>query len=234
MSIERALVVEDDELGRECVAESLAEIGVETRTAKNGRQAIEMLAKEDVDVILSDLRMPEVDGLALLRHAQKNAPTTPFVLMTAFGTLDFAIQAMRDGAEDILLKPFDPDQLALLLRRIESKQRLKNENQYLKREVEGGATGEIIGETQPIRAVLESVRRVAPRAAPARSWWPARSTRSPPAARRRSCASTARRSPRRCSRASSSATSAAPSPAPCSGARGASSWRTRARCCWTR
>jgi DNA-binding NtrC family response regulator len=162
MSIERALVVEDDELGRECVAESLAEIGVETRTAKNGRQAIEMLAKEDVDVILSDLRMPEVDGLALLRHAQKNAPTTPFVLMTAFGTLDFAIQAMRDGAEDILLKPFDPDQLALLLRRIESKQRLQRENQYLKREVEGGATGEIIGETQPIRAVLESVRRVAP------------------------------------------------------------------------
>src|SRR5262249_3315136 len=157
MSIERALVVEDDELGRECVAESLAEIGIETRSAKNGRQAIEMLAKEDVDVILSDLRMPEVDGLALLRHARQNAPGTPFVLMTAFGTLDFAIQAMREGAEDILLKPFDPDQLALLLRRIESKQRLQRENQYLKREVEGGATGEIIGETQPIRAVLEAV-----------------------------------------------------------------------------
>jgi DNA-binding NtrC family response regulator len=162
MSIERALVVEDDELGRECVAESLAEIGVETRTAKNGRQAIELLGKEDVDVILSDLRMPDVDGLALLRHVKQHVPATPFVLMTAFGTLDFAIQAMRDGAEDILLKPFDPDQLALLLRRLESKQQLQRENQYLKREVEAGATGEIVGESPAIRAVLESIRRVAP------------------------------------------------------------------------
>ena len=162
MTLERALLVEDDELGREYVAEALAALGIEARTAKNGREALEFLDKEDVDFVLTDLRMPQMDGMALLKAVRERAPHLPIVLMTAHGTLEVAIEAMRDGAEDILLKPFDPDALALLIKRIESRAKLTRENAWLKREIEGGGAHSIVGTSAAIREVLDAVDRVAP------------------------------------------------------------------------
>ncbi len=162
MKLERALVVEDDQLGREFVAEALERLGIAARVARNGREAIALLEREEVDFILTDLRMPEVDGLGVLRAARELAPNTPIALMTAHGTLDIAVQALREGADDILLKPFGPDQLALLLERIGGRMQLRHENRRLRLELESDAgTREIVGSSPAIRSVLDQIRRVA-------------------------------------------------------------------------
>jgi DNA-binding NtrC family response regulator len=161
MNLERVLIVEDDELGREFVAEALAGLAITARTAKNGREALALLEKEDVDLVLTDLRMPEMDGLALLKQLRERAPATPVVLMTAYGTLEVAIQALREGAQDILLKPFDAEQLQLLMTRVQSRQKLERQNQYLKREIEAEARHEIVGGSAAIQKVLDAVKRVA-------------------------------------------------------------------------
>jgi DNA-binding NtrC family response regulator len=162
MNLERALIVEDDELGREFVAEALTGLSFEARTARNGRAALELLEKEDVDLVLTDLRMPEMDGLALLKALKERAPALPVALMTAYGTLDVAIQALRDGADDILLKPFDAEHLALLVTRLKARQKLRSEIQYLRREIEAEGRHEIVGESPAIREVLAAMSRVAP------------------------------------------------------------------------
>ncbi len=161
MNPERALIVEDDELGRELVSESLARLSIEARVARHGGEALELLEKEEFDLVLTDLRMPEVDGLSVLKRVKERSPATPVVLMTAYATLDVAIQALRDGAEDILLKPFDPEHLELLLTRLRARQRLQRENRYLRREIEEAASQEIVGKSAAIRDVLDSARRVA-------------------------------------------------------------------------
>jgi len=162
MNLERALIVEDDELGREFVAEAFAGLAIETRVARNGREALEMIEKDDVDLVLTDLRMPEVDGLQVVKSVKERSPATPVVLMTAYGTLDVAIQALRDGADDILLKPFDAEHLALLLTRLKARHRLQRENRYLRREIEAESRHELVGDSAAIRDVLDAVRRVAP------------------------------------------------------------------------
>ncbi|MBL8840758.1 MAG: sigma-54-dependent Fis family transcriptional regulator [Planctomycetes bacterium] len=163
MKLERALVVEDDQLGREFVTEALDRMGIQALAARNGREAIGLLEREEVDFILTDLRMPEVDGLGVLRAARELAPATPIVLMTAHGTLDVAVAALREGADDILLKPFAPDQLALLLERLGGRIQLRNENRQLRLQLEGDAgTREIVGSSPAIGSVLDQVRRVAP------------------------------------------------------------------------
>ncbi len=162
MTMKRALVVEDDQLGREFVAEALAELAIDVQVAKDGREAIEHLKRDEVDLVLTDLRMPQVDGLGVLRAARELQPTTPVVLMTAYGTLDVAVEVLRQGADDILLKPFDPEQLALLFQRLEARERLKSENRWLRREIESEAvTQQILGESPAIKALLDQVRRVA-------------------------------------------------------------------------
>jgi DNA-binding NtrC family response regulator len=161
MNLERVLIVEDDELGREFVAEAFAGLSIEAKTARNGREALELLDREDVDLVLTDLRMPEADGFAVVKGVKERSPTTPVVLMTAYGTLEVAVQALHEGADDILLKPFDSEHLSLLLTRLRTRQKLERENQYLRREIESGARHDIVGESAAIRRVLDAVHRVA-------------------------------------------------------------------------
>jgi DNA-binding NtrC family response regulator len=162
MNLDRALVVEDDQLGREFVVESLEQLEVDVHAARNGREALAALEKEDFDFVLTDLRMPELDGLGVLRAVKESSPATPVVLMTAHGTLEMAIEALRAGADDVLLKPFDPESLALLTNRLKARHRLQRENAYLRREIEADATTEIVGASKAIQDVLDAVKRVAP------------------------------------------------------------------------
>ncbi|MSR46821.1 MAG: sigma-54-dependent Fis family transcriptional regulator [Planctomycetes bacterium] len=162
MKLERALVVEDDQLNREYVVEALAALGIDVRAAKNGREAIALLEREEVDFVLTDLRMPEVDGLGVVRAVRELAPGTPIALMTAHGTLDVAVEALREGADDILLKPFGPDQLALLIERLIGRKELKHENQRLRRQIEDDtASREILGRSPAIAKVHDQIKRIA-------------------------------------------------------------------------
>lgn len=111
MANERILVVDDQPLMALTCAEILAEAGYQTHTANNGRQALERLEKERFDLLLADLKMPGVDGLAVLRRGRELHPDLVAIMMTSYATLENAIEALRAGAKDFLLKPFDPNDL---------------------------------------------------------------------------------------------------------------------------
>ena len=115
------LVAEDEAMLRESLAELLAEEGYQVLQAANGKAAYEMVLAQPVDLVLSDVRMPEMDGMELLQYLKRLAPETPVVMLTAYGTVQSAVAAMRAGANDYLLKPVQfEDMLLRIQRAIES------------------------------------------------------------------------------------------------------------------
>ena len=196
-------------------------------------------------VVLSDLRLPEGDGFGVLRAAKELDPELPVIVMTAFGSIQDAVAAMKEGALDFLAKPVDPDHLLLMVERALAQRRLATENMLLKEELaQRRGAPQIVGEDPQAEAGVAgaaprggdrhdgAARRA--RAAPARSCSRARCTRSARAPTVRSSRSTAPRFPKRCSRPSCSATRRARSPARRSASPASSSWRTAARCFSTR
>ena len=127
------LIVEDETVLRESLAELLTDEGYEVLQAGDGKAAYEIVLKRAVDLVISDVRMPEMDGLVLLGHLQKAAPQTPVIMLTAFGTVESAVAAMRAGASDYLLKPVQFDDVlmkvsrALEMRELRQTQRVMTE-----------------------------------------------------------------------------------------------------------
>jgi DNA-binding NtrC family response regulator len=113
----RVLVVDDEFEMAAVLADSLRESGFEAFALRSGREALEVLRHESVDVIVTDLRMPGVDGLKLLRKSRELDPTRPVILMTAHGALDSALEAATQGAYHYLTKPFSPKYLVGLVER---------------------------------------------------------------------------------------------------------------------
>ncbi|WP_428939557.1 sigma-54-dependent transcriptional regulator [Fontivita pretiosa] len=111
------LIVEDETVLRQSLAELLREEGYEVLEAGDGKAAYQIAVDRPVDLVLSDVRMPEMDGLALLSHLQKVAPQTPVIMMTAYGTVESAVAAMRAGAHDYLLKPVQFDDVLIKVQR---------------------------------------------------------------------------------------------------------------------
>jgi two-component system response regulator PilR (NtrC family) len=111
------LIVEDEQVLRQSMAELLTEEGYEVLEAGDGRAAYQTLLERPVDLVLTDVRMPEMDGMTLLGHLQKLAPQTPVIITTAYGTIESAVSAMRSGAFDYLLKPVQFDDLLLKIER---------------------------------------------------------------------------------------------------------------------
>src|SRR5512142_2099632 len=113
----------------------LRDRGYEARAVSNGEEALKELAARDYDVVLSDVRMPRLDGLALLREVQRLQPELTFIVMSAYGSHDSALEAMKAGAYDYVSKPFKPDEVVLVLRKAEERERLFRENRRLRREL---------------------------------------------------------------------------------------------------
>ena len=111
------LIVEDEQLLRESLAGLLEEEGYRVLQAANGAAAYARVVEEPVDLVLSDVRMPEMDGLSLLKRLHQLAPETPVIMMTAYGTVDSAVAAMRAGGWDYLLKPIQFDDLLVKVER---------------------------------------------------------------------------------------------------------------------
>jgi len=112
------LVVDDEEIVRESLAHWLGEDGYRVDTASDGQTALGKLAESSFAIMLVDLKMPGMDGLQLLREARKCRPDLVVILMTAYATVDTAVQAMKQGAHDYLLKPFDPEGLSRMVERL--------------------------------------------------------------------------------------------------------------------
>ncbi|HUK65973.1 MAG TPA: sigma-54 dependent transcriptional regulator [Anaeromyxobacteraceae bacterium] len=129
----RILVVDDEEIVRESLTGWLRQDGYLVGSAADGRAALESLRAESWAIVLLDLKMPGPDGLQVLEEGRRLRPEASFVLMTAYATVDTAVAAMKLGAYDYLVKPFDPEELSALVRRIAAQQALLEENESLRR-----------------------------------------------------------------------------------------------------
>jgi DNA-binding NtrC family response regulator len=159
----RILIVDDESNARAALSEILREEGYATETAADGFKALGKLDEFTPDVILTDLKMPGLDGIAFMEKARSAAPGAVFVVMTAFGTISSAVEAMKKGAENYLLKPLDPDALGAIVERAMEKARLVQETQRLRDRLrERNAFSHIVSSDPKMQAVLELVAQVGP------------------------------------------------------------------------
>jgi len=162
--MKRLLIVEDKESLAHMLREAAEADGFEPDVASSGTAAIRWLAEgRRYAAVLTDLRMPGADGIAVLRQAKENDPDLPVIVMTAFGTIENAVEAMKLGAYDFIQKPIDVDHLSLLLRRCREHRELRYENLLLKEEFQKlYHLPAIIGESPRIVEVSQAIQRVAP------------------------------------------------------------------------
>ena len=157
------LVTEDDPVQREVIADILKRAGYGVREAATGADAVESLRSESFDMLLTDMRMPGMDGLELLRHAKRIRPDIETVVMTAFATVQTAVAAMKEGAIDYLAKPFDKEELLVVVAKALDRGDLRRQNRQLRELVaESVSLGNIIGESEPMQRIFEIVRRAVP------------------------------------------------------------------------
>ena len=241
---ERVLIVEDDPATRSGLAELVQAWGFLTEEAADGEEAMRKVTTFRPAIIVSDLVMPRMGGSDLLRALKDQLTDITFILLTAQGTVDSAVEAIKEGAYDYLSKPVDPQRLQILLQKAVERQDTLREVRALRRQLrEKGSFGRIVGNSPGIRTVYRVIEQAAPTNASvlisgsrarARSSSRRQSTSSVRARRSRLSRSTARRFRRPSSRARSSDTRKGPSPAPASAARVCSSWRIGARSSSTR
>jgi DNA-binding NtrC family response regulator len=159
----RILIVDDESNARAALSEILREEGYATETAADGFKALGKIDEFAPDVILTDLKMPGLDGIAFMEKARSAAPGAAFVVMTAFGTISSAVVAMKKGAENYLLKPLDPEALGAVVERAMEKARLVQEAQRLRDRLrERNAFSHIVSSDPKMDAVLELVAQVGP------------------------------------------------------------------------
>jgi len=157
------LVVEDQDSARESLAELLRGEGYEVREAADGNVAKDLINKLDVDVILTDLMMPGADGIEVLKHAREVSPQTLIMLMTAHASVDTAVEALRLGAQDYLLKPLIFEDVMRKVERLISHRKLAWENQILRREVDGHFSPDRpLGRSPAMQEITNMIKKVAP------------------------------------------------------------------------
>lgn len=158
------LVAEDDRVQREILADILSQAGYDVKAVGSGKAAIEALKDEaGFRLLLTDMRMPELDGLELLRQAKRIRPEVEVVVMTAYATVETAVTAMKEGAIDYLGKPFDKDELLMVVARTLDHTDLRRENRELRELVTKSVSlGNIIGESPEMQRVFDVIRRALP------------------------------------------------------------------------
>jgi DNA-binding NtrC family response regulator len=160
--VERVLIVDDEADMLENCRRILAREGYECLSTTSAKQALRLLETERPSVLLTDLKMPEMDGLELLHRARAIDPNCPVVVITAFATIESAVVAVKGGAFDYLAKPFSIDQLKLVVSRALNQHRLAMENQHLREQLRGTYGFEnIVGRSPALQQVLELVRKAA-------------------------------------------------------------------------
>ena len=244
MTGKRILVVDDEESVRWALTRALERAGHRVDVAADGSSGLAAAERPDVDLVLLDVRLPGRDGLAVLGDLRKRRPDLPVIMITAYGTLQVAVEAMKQGAYDYIGKPFDVDEVLLVVEKALEAQALAREVSQLRHMTEERFDlGGIVGGSPAMQQIFKAVGKVAGtdltvllrgERGQGRSSSPARCTRTADGEGAPSSRSTAR--PFRGSfwKASSSATRRAPSPAPWRPGAGVSSRRTAAPCSWTR
>ncbi|HET6582098.1 MAG TPA: response regulator, partial [Nannocystaceae bacterium] len=162
----RVLVVDDEDPLRRMLEILLRREGMTVLHADSGERAIEVLEREDVDVVLSDVRMPGMGGLALVRWIREHRPGLTAIVMSAFGSIELAVEALHAGAYDYVAKPFKQDEVVLALRKAEERERLRRENAALRERLRAAALatdwlGSLLIKSETMQQVARTVRKVA-------------------------------------------------------------------------
>ena len=157
---ERILIVDDEHITRRALQRILGNRGYEIKTAANGKEALDILEKEQFSLVLTDMVMGAVDGLDILSKTKKIDPDTEVIIMTGYGSVSSAIEAIKQHAFHYLEKPLRPEEVRLLVARALEKRRLSVEVQYLRKKVDSGF-GEIIGESSKLLGIKRLVRQIA-------------------------------------------------------------------------
>jgi two-component system response regulator AtoC len=162
MPITTAVVADDEILNRELMAELLPRLGIAVRTVKDGVQALKALEAEPAELLITDIRMPGMGGLKLLLKAKEKWPEMPVVMMTAFASVESAVESMRQGAYDYLMKPFGVEQVESLLIRLNERAELVREVRRLRDEVRDRHRGRaLLGDSPAMAAALDTVGKAA-------------------------------------------------------------------------
>jgi len=160
--VEKILVVDDEKSLREVMSIMLKRAGYDVTEASDGAEAIGQVGKEIYDLVITDLRMPKADGMDVLKAVKSSSPETVVLVVTAFGTADSAVEAMKQGAYDYLTKPFQVDEVQLIIRNALEKRRLSAENILLKREIASKSSfAQIVGQSEAMQKVFDVVHKVA-------------------------------------------------------------------------
>ncbi len=157
------LIVDDEQEIRDSLSEVLTDEGFLTYTAENGIAALDMMKELHYDIIISDIKMPEMDGVTLLQRVKEQAPDTFVILVTSYGSTETAVNAMRLGAIDYILKPIDFDELIMRIKNIDLHKELLREVRFLRQEISAKYNYEhIIGESTAMKRMYRLIDKVAP------------------------------------------------------------------------
>jgi two-component system NtrC family response regulator len=164
--METILIVDDEKNYLTILSAVLEDEGFEILTALSGREALEVHKTSDLDLIVTDMKMPGMDGIELLEHIKSVDPDLPIIMMTAHGTIDKAVEAMQKGAYSYILKPFDNERLIIYVKKAISMYQVVKENRRLRDAVESQYRfGNIIGKSKKMRDIFDTIQKVAPAAA---------------------------------------------------------------------
>jgi DNA-binding NtrC family response regulator len=156
------LVIDDQDLMRESLQESLERFGYSVRAFGNGKDAIKSFLEGGIDAVITDLKMPEMSGIDVLNRCKQIAPDVPIIVITAFGTVETAVHAMKQGAFDYIKKPFEPDEIDMVLRNAVERRALMAENEYLRARIaEDRQVSFVAGESRAMKAVVAEADKIA-------------------------------------------------------------------------
>jgi two-component system response regulator AtoC len=163
---QRILIIDDEENMRHMLSSVLGRLGYEVQSAANGRIGLEIVSREHVDVVLCDIRMPEMDGMEFLRQVNAAGLSVTVIMMSAFGSVDTALAAMRLGAYDYISKPFKADEIELVLRKAEEREGLRRDNRELRNQVaslrEEYCFGKMVAHSKVMQDIFTLATKVAP------------------------------------------------------------------------
>lgn len=159
----RVLVVDDQEMHAQAVAESLAKMGYDCTVATSGNEGIRQIENEDFDVVITDLKMDDVDGLAILRKSKLELPHAEVVLVTGHGDIKTAVKALQSGAANYLVKPVDISELRAVVEKVAERQRLAQTNRELQKQIDEkfGFEG-FVGNSPQMHAIIDRLKQIAP------------------------------------------------------------------------
>jgi two-component system response regulator AtoC len=161
MGTKRVLIIDDEENMLHMLKTILSKEGYEIELARNGREGLVKVASSKFDIVLCDLRMPEMDGMDFLEGLKDKNFEKTIIMMSAYGTIDNALEAMKKGAYDYISKPFKPDEIILTLKKAEERECLKEENSFLKRKIKNDTSLEtIVSQNDSMLSIFATIRKI--------------------------------------------------------------------------